>query len=73
MSVKATVQNASNKLFYGVAGKHVAGQHSLAMGEIAAIGIAVFALGKVIGFKDMFKNKWVLIALIAIIAAFCIW
>ena len=39
IKAKAIVQNASNKI-YAIGGKHIAGQHSLSIGEIVALVIA---------------------------------
>jgi hypothetical protein len=37
--LKTTTQNLSNKV-YAIGGKHIAGQHSLSLGEIVALAIA---------------------------------
>lgn len=73
MSAKAKVQAVSNKLFYGTAGKHIAGQHSLTMGELACFIIAAVMMlwGSKIPVIGKFCNVYT--GLVVIFIAFVVW
>lgn len=69
--VKATTQNLSNKI-YSIGGKHIAGQHSLSLGEIVALaiaGIMIFAPKTWASIPVIGKYGSVTIAFVVLIAA----
>jgi len=73
--IKATVQNASNKL-YTVGGKHIAGQHSLTTGEAICVviaGIMIFAPTLFKKIPLVGKYASVTAAFIILILALVIW